>query len=169
MTSLQRLLDRITERPVGGFARAWIGPTPSDHSSIIAAIVSEIGLNAHGAEGDFTPLSSAQAAVSLALFATQPLLHDTCPIPPGLKEEIYASISTLGPDATFLGKGRWEIERGKNRYDSVLDDVDWDRQLHRLLFQPDTDPLPPIDVLVDGGVIGFNSETAFVYWVEEDD
>lgn len=136
---------------------------------MIAMIASNIRLNAHGREADFHSLSADDASIWLTLFATQSLLHGEVPIPVGTQEEISESLRALGSDAQFFSKGVWQQTRRFKNYEPVRSDSGWDRSRHRLLFQGNSEPLPPIEVLEDGGLIGFDSATAFVFWVEEDD
>ena len=168
MSRLESLLHQLAERPIGGFAQAWVGPTPSPGSSMIAAIVSNLGLNAQGREGDFRAISAEDAAIWLVLFATQSLLHGDRPIPTGLKEDVADCIATLGSDAQFFSKGLWQYTRRFKHYELVRSDGGWQRDRHRLVFQSESDPLPPIEVIEDGGIVGFGPEIAFAYWVEED-
>jgi len=136
---------------------------------MIAMIAANVGLDAHGREEDFHPLSVNDAPIWLTLFATQSLLHGERPIPAGIQEEIFACLRTLGSDAKFFSKGVWQQTRRLKYYETVSSESGWDRRRHRLLFQGNSDPLPPLDVLEDGGLIGFDDSTAFVFWVEEDD
>lgn len=165
---LKSMLERFAVRPIGGLGRSWVGPKPTG-DSVIAKIASKVGLDARGREADFHPLSANDAPIWLTLFATQSLLHGERPIPPSIQEEISERLRTLGPDAKFFSKGVWQQTRRLKHYELVGSESGWDRRRHRLLFQGNSDPLPPIDVLEDGGLIGFDDATAFVFWVEEDD
>lgn len=138
-------------------------------SSLIAAIVSNIGLDARGREADFRAVPATDAPIWLSLFATQSLLHGGCPIPEGLLQEVTESLAALGPDAQFFSKGTWQQTRRMKHYELVRFDSDWCRSRHSLIYQGTEEPLPPIDVLEDGGIIGFGKTVAFAFWVEEDD
>lgn len=148
--------------------RLWVGPKPTG-GSLIADIASNAGLNAHGREVDFHQLSLNDASIWLTLFATQSLLHGEQPVPSGIQEEVSECLRGLGSDAQFFSKGIWEQTRRFKQYERVTADSGWDRKRHRLIFRGEGGPLPPIDVLEDGGLIGFDSVTAFIFWVEEDD
>lgn len=171
MTPLAHILSRLADRSIGGLARSWTGARPEPGSSMIAAIAAKAGLLAEGREEDFTPLSRADAELWLMLFASQSLLH------PGVGssasnaeiEELAAAFRMLGPDAVFFSKGRWESTRRGKRYERATAAGSWARRGHRLSFASESDPLPPIDVIEDGGIIGFDGSTAFIFWVEEDD
>jgi len=132
-------------------------------------IASHVGLNAYGREADFHSLSTKDASIWLTLFATQSLLHGERPIPAGTQEEISECFQALGLEAQFFSKGVWQQTRPLRHYEPVSAESGWERRGHRLLFQGNTEPLPPIDVLEDGGLIGFDDSTAFIFWVEEDD
>lgn len=167
--SLGSLLEKLADRPIGGFGRAWVGATPSDEPSMIAAIASKIGLDARGRESDFQTISAEDAAVWLTLFATQSLLHGERAIPRGVHEDVAAGLATLGSDAKFFSKGLWQQTRRFKYYEPVRLDSGWTRARHRLFYQSGSEPLPPIDVLDDGGILGFGAHIAFAFWVEEDD
>ncbi|SCY92505.1 hypothetical protein SAMN05660666_03659 [Novosphingobium aromaticivorans] len=155
-------------RSLGGRSRSWVGAKPTG-DSVIAMIASNVGLDARGREDDFHPLSTEDASIWLMLFATQSLLHGEQPIPAGIHDEITESLRKLGSDAKFFSKGYWRQTRRFKHYEPVGFESGWDQRRHHLLFQGNSDPLPPIDVLEDGGLIGFDDTTAFVFWVEEDD
>ena len=146
MSRLEPLLERLAERPIGGYARAWAGALPRDGKSIIASVASAVGLNALGREGDFQSVRPEDAAVWLTLFATQPLLHGGRSIPPTLIDDVSESLEELGPDARYFSKGSWQYTRRFKHYELVK-----------------------YDVIEDGGIIGVGLESAFIYWVEEDD
>lgn len=154
---------------MGGLCRVWVGTKPLENDSLIAAIISNVGLDASGREADFHAVSIEDAPIWLTLFATQSLLHGECPIPNGLLEEVTEALASLGPDAQFFSKGTWQQTRRFKHYELVRLGSGWDRSRHRLIFQGNEEPLPPIDVLEDGGIIGFGKTVAFAFWVEEDD
>jgi len=132
-------------------------------------IAANVGLDAHGREADFHPVSANDAPIWLTLFATQSLLHGERPIPAGIQEEISERLRTLGSEAQFFSKGVWQQTRRLKQYEPVSSESGWDRRRLRLLFQGNSAPLPPIDVLEDGGLVGFDDDTAFIFWIEEDD
>ncbi|MPS69702.1 MULTISPECIES: hypothetical protein [Novosphingobium] len=166
---LKAALERLAERSMGGLCRVWVGTKPLENDSLIAAIISNVGLDASGREADFHAVSIEDAPIWLTLFATQSLLHGECPIPNGLLEEVTEALASLGPDAQFFSKGTWQQTRRFKHYELVRLGSGWDRSRHRLIFQGNEEPLPPIDVLEDGGIIGFGKTVAFAFWVEEDD
>ena len=166
---LRSVLERLAERSLGGFGRSWVGTKPLGNGSLIAAIMSNVGLDASGREADFHAVSIADAPIWLTLFATQSLLHGECPIPKELLEEVTESLAALGPNAQFFSKGTWQQTRRMKHYEFVRSDSGWDRSRHHLIFQSNEEPLPPIDVLVDGGIVGFGKTVAFAFWAEEDD
>ena len=161
-------LRSTLERLAGSVGRSWVGTKPTG-DSVIAMIASNVGLNAHGREADFHSLPATDASIWLTLFATQSLLHGEVRIPEGTQEEISECLRALGSDAQFFSKGVWEQTRRLKHYEPVSSESGWDRRRHRLFFRGNSDPLPPIDVLEDGGLIGFDCATAFIFWVEEDD
>ena len=136
---------------------------------MIALIVAYVGLDAHGREADFHSLPAKDAPIWLTLFATQSLLHGAQPIPTGIQEEISERMRALGSEARFFSKGFWQQTRRLKHYEPVSSESGWDRRRFQWLFQGSSDPLPPIEVLEDGGLVGFNDDTAFVFWIEEDD
>ncbi|MCC4251727.1 MAG: hypothetical protein VX205_07455 [Pseudomonadota bacterium] len=136
---------------------------------MIAAIASKVGLDARGRETDFQAVAICDAPVWLTLFATQSLLHGERPIPVGLLDEVTESLAALGNEAKFFSKGIWQQTRRMKHYEMVRFDSGWSQSRHRLIFQGSEGPLSPIDVLEDGGIIGFGENAAFVFWTEEDD
>ena len=163
---LKSTLEQLAAREIG--ARSWVGPKPTG-DPVIAMIASNVGLNAHGREADFHSLTANDASIWLTLFATQSLLGSGVPIPAGTHEEISECLGALGSDAQFFSKGVWQQTRSGKHYEPVSSKSGWDRRRHRLHFQRNGEPLPPIDVMVDGGLIGFDTTTAFVFWLDEDD
>lgn len=166
---LKSVLERLAERPMGGFGRVWVGTKPPENDTLITAIMSNVGLDATGREADFHAVSIEDVPIWLTLFATQSILHGECPIPDGILEEVTEALASLGPDAQFFSKGTWQQTRRFNHYELVRLGSGWDRSRHHLIFQGNEEPLPPIDVLQDGGIIGFGKTVAFAFWVEEDD
>jgi hypothetical protein len=169
ISRLQSVLERLAKRPIGGFGRSWVGAKPLGDASLIAAIASNVGLDAKGREVDFQAVAICDAPVWLTLFATQSLLHGECPIPVGLLDEVTESLAALGDEAKFFSKGIWQQTRHMKQYEMVRFDSGWSQSPHRLVFQGNEQPLPPIDVLEDGGIIGFGKNAAFIFWIEEDD
>ena len=167
-SQFRSMLERLARRSIGGFARSWVGPKPTG-ISVISMIAAKVGLDAHGREADFHQLSVEDAAIWLTLFATQSLLHGEQPIPAHVQEEVSECLRTFGSEARFFSKGVWQQTRRLKHYELVSSESGWDRRRHRLLFQGNSAPLPPIEVLEDGGLIGFDDDTAFIFWTEEDD
>jgi hypothetical protein len=168
VSHLRSVLKGLAERPGGGLARSWVGLRPRSES-IIAAIISNVGLDARGREADFHPVCADDAPVWLTLFATQSLLHRAGPIPAGVHSGITDGLRALGSGVQFFSKGIWQQTRRGKQYDLVRIESGWNRLRTKLIFQALGEPLPPIEVLEDGGIIGFGPELAFVFWVEEDD
>lgn len=164
----QSQLTLTLERLAEGAARSWVGPKPVG-GSLIPLLTAQVGLDAHGREADFIPLSQNDAPIWLMLFATQSLLHGNQTIALGIQEELSECLRFLGPEARFFSKGVWQQTRRHKHYEPVSFESGWDRRRHRLVFQRSGDPLAPIDVLTDGGLVGFDNDTAFIFWVEEDD
>ena len=169
ISRLKSVLERLANRPIGGFGRSWVGAKPSGEATLIAAIASKVGLDARGRETDFQAVAICDAPVWLTLFATQSLLHGERPIPVGLLDEVTESLAALGNEAKFFSKGLWQQTRRMKHYEMVRFDSGWSQSRHRLIFQGSEGPLSPIDVLEDGGIIGFGENAAFVFWTEEDD
>jgi len=84
-------------------------------------------------------------------------------------DEVTESLAALGNEAKFFSKGIWQQTRRMKHYEMVRFDSGWSQSRHRLIFQGSEGPLSPIDVLEDGGIIGFGENAAFVFWTEEDD
>lgn len=143
---LKSALERLATRSIGGLGRSWAGPKPAGDSTI-ATIAFDVGLDAQGREADFHPLQANDAPIWLTLFATQSLLHGEQPIPAGIQNEITECLRALGSDAQFFSKGVWQQTRRLKHYDPVSIESGWDRRRHRLFFQGNGEPLPPIDVI----------------------
>ena len=167
--SLSVLLQSLAEHKGRG-ARSWVGPVPAHAPSLLATVAANIELDARGRESEFVGLTTDDAAIWLTLFATQSLLHGGDRIPDGLPEKIASSLARLGPQARIFSKGQWQYSRHGDTYLPVRADNAWKRSRHHVHFSPVGDPLPPIGpLLTDGCIIGFDSETAFIFWVEDDD
>ena len=86
-----------------------------------------------------------------------------------MREGLASALSLLKPDAVFVSKGRWEFTRRGKLYEPVVADGTWQQRRNHLWYRQEGDPLPPIEVISDGGIIGYDSDNAFIFWAEEDD
>ena len=89
-------------------------------------------------------LSRADAAHVLAIAGVSSLAHGKPSPPKGPVEDARAALDDLAEGATFLSNGHWRsgVRSGWN---------------------------PLTSATFDCGVIGFDQENAFIFWVEEED
>ena len=127
-------------------ARWWIGETPDERQGRLPrAIASRIGYPTAAEDplaGDgLVRLNDRQAAHVLAVAGTVSLAHGFGAPKPGRLKEALQALSQLGDDRSFFGNGLWETPS-------------W---------------TPMSSATIDCGLIGFDSQWAFIFWVEEED
>ena len=145
MQRLTALLDRYARRPA---ARRWIGPRPDVRDGrMAAAIAAQVGLPSVTGlvvVDALMSLTRAQAAHVLAVAGTTSLAYGRADPRRGALAEAAEALAELGPTAVFLANGRWQ--EGPS--------LSW---------------MPLTDATFECGVIGWDDQHAFVFWVEEED
>ena len=146
MQTLETLLRSYAD---GADARWWIGRRPDVRESQLArAIAGLVGYPTARMDpfenNGIIRLDRAQAAHVLAVAGTTSLAYDP-PLPSEARlAEARAALKDLAGTATFLGNGHWNA----------------------------ASPLgysPISSATFDCGVIGYDVEHAFIFWVEEED
>ena len=129
-------------------ARHWLGPTPLvPAEAMTQAILDKIGYPARAGcilSDDLVRLSRAQSAHVLALVCTTSLAFGPG-VPTRADADLAATaLNDLAEDAHFWSNGIWDgqISHGWN---------------------------PLSEATFDSGFIGYDTENAFVLWVEEED
>jgi hypothetical protein len=146
MQTLERLLRTFAKRTN---ARWWVGKRPEVREGQLAkAIAGLVGLPASDddpfANGGMIRLSKADAAHVLAVAGATSLAYEAPSPPKGQVQEAKRALDDFAPDAAFFSNGEWK--EGPSR--------GWN-PLTRATF--------------DCGVIGFDRDHAFIFWVEEED
>jgi len=145
MQTLESLLSRYAKATD---ARWWVGKRPdAREGQLPKAIAKQVGLPTSTddpfSENGMTRLNRADAARVLAVAGTTSLAYGKpCPRS-GALAEAKSALADLAEDASFFSNGQWE-ESIQSWY-----------------------PLTP--ATFDCGVIGFDAEYAFIFWVEEED
>lgn len=146
MSELERFLRRLSRR---AGARWWIGPLPNVRAGKIAKTIAE---QLSYPSGDFDPfltdgmvgLSRTEAAYVLALAGTRSLAYLNKPPSVGVVRQAKHAFDALSDKAVFFSNGHWG--HGKNNSWSPLSSATF-----------------------DCGVIGYDGEIGFIFWVEEED
>ena len=130
-------------------ARVWVGSRPNVRDGQLSkAIARQVGLPTTNEEvvvGEaLVRLNRAEAAHVLAVAATTSLAHGRASPRSSWVADAKHALSDLAEDATFISNGRWE----------GAPSVSW---------------TPLTNATFECGVIGFDSEHAFIFWVEEED
>ena len=145
MQTLEKLLSKYASETD---ARWWVGQRPAACDEQFArAIATQVGLPTSiddpFARDGMTLLDWADAARVLAVAGTTSLAYDA-PVPSDeAVMEAKAALKDLKYDATFFTNGRWEA--GSQSWN------------------------PLTTATFDCGVIGFDRENAFIFWIEEAD
>lgn len=146
MSDLERFLKRLSRR---AGARWWVGPLPNVRAGqIVEAIAEQLAYPS----GDFDPflnggmlgLTRSEAAYVIALAGTRSLAYGNKPPSVGVVRQAKQAFDVLSDDAAFFSNGHW----GQGKHNS------WS---------------PLSSATFDCGVIGYDGETGFIFWVEEED
>ena len=86
-----------------------------------------------------------RAAELLAFFASISLAYGPYKVKEGLRRQAAEALRDLADNARFFTNGTWLAEAGGTGW------------------------TPLSNATFDGGVIGFDDDHAFIYWVEEED
>lgn len=146
MQTLESLLRTLARR---SHARWWVGKRPDVREGQLAKVIAEqVGLPT-SVEDPFTSngmvvLDSAGAAHVLAVAGTTSLAYGKPSPSAGFVRDAKAAFADLAAGATFLSNGYWKEG----------DSIGWN---------------PLTSGTFDCGVIGFDHENAFIFWVEEED
>ena len=129
--------------------RWWIGDRPPcGDAEVVAAIAIQIGLPESRCDPEvlsrLRPLSFADAAWVLARAGTTSLAYDQDGPAAWIVRQCEKGLAALDRNETFLTNGSWADQK----------DLQWN---------------PLTDATFDCGVIGWNKQNAFVFWVEEED
>jgi hypothetical protein len=146
MQTLEQLLRTFAKRTN---ARWWVGKRPEVREGQLAkAIAGLVGLPTSAddpfASGGMVRLNKADAAHVLAVAGATSLAHEACSPRKGQVEEAKRALDDFAPDAAFFSNGEWKEGPSRSWY-----------PLTRATF--------------DCGVIGFDRDHAFIFWVEEED
>jgi hypothetical protein len=146
MQTLETFLRKLARR---SRARWWVGKLPEVRKGqLIRAIAGQVGLPTSPADpfdGDrMTYLDRANAARVLAVAGTTSLAHGKQAPSAGSVQDAKEALKDLAHDATFLSNGHWSAD--------AL--TAWN---------------PITSATFDFGLLGFDRENAFIFWVEEED
>ncbi len=146
MHTLEALLSRLARR---SHARWWIGERPDVREGQLAKFIAgQVGLptsreNPFGGDR-MVSLDRAGAAHVLAVAGTTSLAHGRPSPAAGWIRDAKAALADFADDAIFLSNGHWKEG----------DAIGWS---------------PLTSATFDCGVIGFDNDNAFIFWVEEED
>jgi hypothetical protein len=146
MQTLETTLKKFARRTK---ARLWVGNRPDVRDGQLPkAIARQVGLptsneDAFVGEG-LVRLNRAEAAHVLAVAGTTSLAYGRAAPRQTSVEDARRALCDLAESATFIGNGRWEDAPS----------VSW---------------TPLTNATFECGVMGFDSEHAFIFWVEEED
>ncbi|WP_034159699.1 hypothetical protein [Sphingomonas sp. ERG5] len=146
MQTLEKLLSRFAK---GTDARWWIGKRPDARDGQLAKIIAgQVGLPTSTddpfARDGMVRLDRANAARVLAVAGTTSLAYTETSPRSGALMEAKSALNDLHEDATFLSNGHWQ-EGGSRSWN------------------------PLTTATFDCGLIGFDGEHAFIFWIEEED
>jgi len=147
MLTLDELLGRL-ERARGGVGttRCWVGPTPEARFRYMlpAAVAAQVGYTPP--EGALQPFEVRSAALALSFLATNSLASPSPSRPrDALVQIARQAFMDLSTNAEFFSNGDWGEAWRKTTFG-----------FRAISGRP-----------FDGGVIGFDAYTAFIFWVEE--
>jgi hypothetical protein len=145
MERLEQLFGRWQRR---SGARSWVGVRPVGRIGQIPRILAaKIGYPSARVDpfehGGLVELNWAQAAQVLAVAGTVSLAYSRWMPREGALGEAREALSEMAGDARFLSNGLW------------TPDANWWNPMSAATF--------------DCGLIGFDKDNAFIYWVEEED
>lgn len=146
MQTLEELLSRFAEKTD---ARWWIGKRPDGREGQLAKTIAEqVGLPTSTddpfARDGMIRLDKVNAARVLAVAGTTSLAYEQPSPRSGVISDAKSALNDLGDDASFFSNGRWEQGGSQS----------WN---------------PLTTATFDCGIIGFDSENAFIFWIEEED
>lgn len=146
MQILESLLIKFAKRKN---ARWWTGKRPDVREGQLAkAIARQVGLPTSAEDpfvhGSMVHLNRSEAAHVLAVAGTTSLAYGRDWPSKEQTKEARKALNDLAEDANFLTNGRWEI----------FASYSWS---------------PFTCATFDCGIIGFDRENAFIFWVEEED
>ena len=147
MDALTPLLTRFGKRHG---SRHWMGPRPSgEFAEVAMKVAAQVGYPTHKkypfCQSSLVKIDRAKAAELLAFFSRSSLAYDQpYKVREGLRELAAEALADLKKGSLFYTNGGWLSEGGQG----------W---------------VPMSKATFDGGVIGFDYENAFIYWVEEED
>jgi hypothetical protein len=150
MEHLAAFLKRFGRRPT---SRTWLGARPAGRDGAVAQIVaSMLGLPSSGEfrfeKHEFLRIDRARAAYLLAYIATTSLAYGSNgPSRVSYRKLAAEALADLAPDAIFL-----------------TNTADWGLGRSISFRQPSLS-----SARFEAGLIGFDSENAFMFWVEEED
>jgi hypothetical protein len=151
--------------------KTWIGPTPSASANTLSSLFANVGLESAVDRHSLSELVFDDACLYLSLYLTQSLNHGGSTFPNAeLIHDVRQSIGLLGSNATYLSMGIWQFTRRGKRYETLTRDSQFIARRHMLHFAGHSLPYFFNDkYATNGGVLGFDEETAFIFWREEDD
>ncbi|WP_077147051.1 hypothetical protein [Sphingopyxis sp. KK2] len=145
MERLEQLFGKWRRR---SGARSWIGPRPVGRVGQIPRILAaKIGYPSASVDpfehGGLVALDRAQAANVLAVSGTVSLAYSRWVPREGALRDAREALREMADDVRFLSNGLWSA------------DANWWNPMSAATF--------------DCGLIGFDADHAFIYWVEEED
>lgn len=160
MQRLTALLQRFAKPRRGPTARYWIGATPQVHRKLIPYVIAaELGYETPETSrraqdelmkprGALKLIDRKAAALTLAFAAADPIAYSgRTPPRAGIAELASEAFQDLQPDAEFYSNGDWPNYWRSSAFGfSGISDATF-----------------------DAGVIGFDNETAFIFWMEDED
>ena len=146
MQTLEPLLRRLARR---SHASWWVGKRPDVREGQVAKVIAgQVGLPTALDDpfaGDrMVFLDRAAAAHVLAVAGTTSLAYGKPTPSAGFVRDAKAALADLADDASFLSNGHWKEG----------DPTGWS---------------PLTSATFDCGVIGFDRDNAFIFWVKEED
>ena len=145
MEALERLLSAFAKRRS---ARWWIGKRPDVREGQVARAIAGILSYPTSADdpfaGGMVRLGKRQAAQVLAVAGTTSLAYEDRPVRQAYVRDAALALNELGKDAVFLSNGLWDRRSP----------LSW---------------TPLTSATFDCGLIAYDAENAFIFWVEEED
>jgi hypothetical protein len=167
MTELEAMLQKLAHHRGAGptwNVGTWVGPRPDvppdqTANAIVATLGAAIGQVPRGDAKDYYRLSRDEAAAMLVRIATQSLAYGGFPQPPDPAScaQVKQRLSILADDATFLCNGDWHMPQ------TPRTDGEWTVVGSWLTMAVLG------DATFEAAVIGFDADTAFIFWADEDD